>query len=140
MDSSGGVRGSPQLADLPGNCEFHLFCFHKTHLTRWTPIFLRKGKPKLGKGLHVGVRVGRKRRGGGKRKDDSGWNVPENLLCASPDPLLFYPINSLDLHGSSMKLCSSSLCQQRNGVISLLVTEPGEKKQDWNPNPGRLTP
>lgn len=88
----------------------------------------------------MGVRVGRKKRGGGKRKGDSGWTVPEHLLCASPDPLLFYPISSLDPHGSSMNLCSSSLCQQRNGVISLLVTEPGEKKWDWNPNPGSLTP
>lgn len=94
----------------------------------------------MGERVACGSEGRKEEKGRGKGKGDSGWNVPEHLLCASPDPLLLYPNNSLDLHGSSMRLCSSSLCQQRNGVISPLVIEPGEQKWDWNPNPGSLTP
>lgn len=71
LDSGVGVRGSPCLANPPGSCEFDLFCFHKTHLTRWMPVL--EGKKKMGEGLCVGVEAGKKIGLGGKKVGGGNW-------------------------------------------------------------------
>lgn len=104
LDSGVGVRGSPCLAKPPGSGEFDLFCFHKTHLTRWMPVCFRREKENGGRVLYGSG--GRKKDRVGRKKS-WGWKiVAERLLGTFYVPTLNLSsctINSFNPHSSPMR-------------------------------------